>query len=166
VGFRVTLPPPEQPPTLLDEARDALYAALQRVWVALGWPEERAERLPPATVRAPAAWVDVPVMHQAPTEGGQTFAATFPVVFVVDGAEQSQVEMQDKLLAYGWQQLDRVKLGDPGRQRAVLVQTFGPEDVDTGGVMARALVARVQIPLQTRTLCRQTLVQDDGEGTP
>jgi hypothetical protein len=129
----VTLPPPEQPPTLLDEARDALYAALQRVWVALGWPEERAERLPPATVRAPAAWVDVPVMHQAPTEGGQTFAATFPVVFVVDGAEQSQVEMQDKLLAYGWQQLDRVKLGDPGRQRGVLVQSFGPEDVDTGG---------------------------------
>jgi hypothetical protein len=158
----MTLPPPEQPPTVLDEARDALYAALQRVWSALGWPPDRAERLPPATVRAPAAWVDVPVMHQAPTEAGQTFAATFPLVFVVDGAEQAQVQLQDRLLAYGWQELAGVKL----RQRLVLVQTFGPEDVDTGGVMARGLVARVQVPLQTQTLCRQTLVQDDGERIP
>jgi hypothetical protein len=158
----VTLPPPEQPATVLDEARTALYEALQRVWVALGWPAERADQWPPSAVRSPAAWVDVPVVHQAPTEAGQTFAATFPVVFVVDGTEQAQVAMQDRLLAYGWQELDAVKV----HQRGVLVQTFGPEDVDTGGVLARGLVARVQIPLQTRTLCPQRLVQDDAEGTP
>lgn len=157
----MTLPPPDQPATVLDDARAALFAALGRVWVGLGWPAERAEQWPPVSVRAPAAWVDVPQMHQAPTEAGRTFAATFPVVFVVDGAEQAQVELQDRLLAYGWQELAAVKVG----QRAVILQTFGPEDVDTGGVLARGLVARVQVPLQTQTLCRQTLVHDD-EGTP
>ncbi len=156
---------PEHAPTVLDDARAALFAAAERVWEALGWPADRADQFPPVTVRAPAAWVDVPVMHQAPTEAGQTFAATFPVVFVVDGSEQAQVQQQDALLAYGWQELAGVKIGPPGSQRAVIVQTFGPEDVDAGGAMVRGLVARVQVPLQTRTLCRQTLVRDD-EGTP
>jgi hypothetical protein len=162
----VTLPPPERPPTALDDARAALFEAVQRIWVALGWPAERAEQWPPTTVRAPAAWVDVPVMHQAPTQAGATFAATFPVVFAVDGGEQQQVELMDRLLAYGWQELDAVRIGPAGGQRAVIVQTFGPEDVDTGGALVRGLVARVQVPLQTRTLCRQKLAQDDGEGTP
>jgi hypothetical protein len=157
---------PEHPPTLLDDARTALYEAAQRVWQALGWPADRAEKLPPVAVRAPAAWVDVPVVHQAPTTAGQTFAATFPVVFVVDGAEQAQVEQQDALLAYGWQELAGVKIGPDGRARGVTVQTFGPEDVDAGGTTVRGLVARVQVPLQTQTLCRQTLVHDDEEGTP
>lgn len=155
---------PEHPPTVLDDARTALFEALGRVWVALGWPAERADKYPPTTVRAPAAWVDVPVMHQAPTEAGQTFAATYPVVFAVDGGEQQQVEQLDGLLAYGWQELAAVKIGPPGSQRAVIVQTFGPEDVDTGGTAVRGLVARVQIPLQTRTLCQQKLTRDD-EGT-
>jgi hypothetical protein len=155
---------PEHAPTVLDDARTALFEAAERVWEALGWPAERADKFPPVTVRAPAAFVDVPVMHQAPTEAGQTFAATFPVVFVVDGGEQQQVEQLDALLAYGWQELAAVKIGPPGSQRGVTVQTFGPEDVDVGGAMVRGLVARVQIPLQTRTLCRQTLVRDD-EGT-
>lgn len=159
----MTLPPPDQPATTkLDDARAQLFAALARVWVRLGWPAERAHLLPPASVVAPAAWVDVPTLHQTPTQGARAVAAIFPLMFVVNGAEQAQVEMQDRLLAYAWDELDKVKVA--GYQSTV--QTFGPEDVDTGGVLLRGLVARVQVTLQTRTLCPQTLVQNTDEGTP
>jgi hypothetical protein len=161
----VTQPPPEpvQPATtVLDEARAQLFAALQRVWVALGWPEDRAEQYPPLTPRAPEAWVDVPVLHQAPTQQAQAVAATFPVVFLVDGSEEEQVKQQDKLLAYGWQELDRVKV----RGYASTLQSAGPEELGPEGAQLRGLVFRVQVTVQTRTLCPQPLVQPTDEGTP
>jgi hypothetical protein len=149
------------PDTRLDEARHALFQALERVWEALGWPADRAEEYPPRELVAPSAFVDVPTMHQAPTEQVRTIAATFPVVFVVDGDEQAQVQQQDKLMAYGWQELTA-----SGAGQHVIVQTAGPEDVDVGGVTTRGLVFRVQVSLQTKTLCRQPLVQPETEGNP
>lgn len=153
------MPGEDLPPTRLDEARDALYAALQRVWVGLGWPAERAHRIPPRQMFTPAAWVDVPTVHQAPTERGRAVAATFPVVFVTDGSQDAQVNLQDRLLAHAWQQLDAVKFGEEGRQHRATVQTAGPEEVDTGGAITRGLVFRVQVGLQTQTLCPQPLAQ-------
>lgn len=148
------------PPTKLDDARAALYAALQLVWTGLGWPAERADPLPPSAVRAPSAWVDVPVLHQSPTADSRGMSATFPLVFLTDGSEQAQVRLQDKLLAHAWDQLAAVKLGG----HRVIVQTGGPDDVDVGGAIVRGLVFRVQVPLRTETLCPQPLVQtSEGE---
>lgn len=159
------MPGEDLPPTKLDDARDALHAALARVWTALGWPAERAHRLPPRQLVPPAAWVDVPTVHQAATERGQSTGATFPVVFVTDGSQDSQVRLQDRLLAYAWQELAAVTVGEPGRAPRVIVQTAGPEDVDMGGGVTRGLVFRVQVPLQLQTLCPQPLAQNDDEGT-
>ena len=159
------MPGEDLPATALDDARDALYAALRLVWTSLGWPAERAHRVPPRQVTTPAAWVDVPTIHQAPTERAQAVAATFPVVFAVDGSQDAQVKLQDRLLAYGWHHLAAVRLGAEGRQSRAIVQTGGPEDVDVGGAVQRGLVFRVQIGLQTQTLCPQPLVQDDEQET-
>jgi hypothetical protein len=153
------MPGENLPATRLDDARAALYAALQLVWTGLGWPEARAHSLPPNQVASPAAWVDVPVLHQAPTEQARAVAATFPVVFVTDGSQDAQVRLQDKLLAYGWHHLAAVKVG----QHRVTVQSGGPEDVEVSGAVVRGLVFRVQVPLQTQTLCPQPLVQDNDE---
>jgi hypothetical protein len=153
------MPGENLPPTKLDEWRDALYQALRTVWTELGWPAERAHRIPPKRLQTPAAFVDVPTIHQAPSERARAVAATFPVVFLVDGDQDSQVRLQDKLLAHGWQQLDDVRMGEPGRQQRAIVQTAGPEDVDMGGALTRGLVFRVQVGLQTQTLCPQPLVQ-------
>lgn len=149
------------PPTKLDTARDDLYAALRRVWTALGWPADAAHPRPPKRLSPPTAWVDVPQLHQSPTAQAAGMSATFPLVFVTDGDSDQQVKLQDKLLAHAWHQLAGVKVG----QHRVIVQTGGPEDVDVGGAIARGLVFRVQVPLQTQTLCPQPLVQDNDEGT-
>jgi hypothetical protein len=147
------------PDTKLDDARAQLFAALQRVWVALGWPAGAATPRPPKRLTPPGAWLDVPTLHQSPTEQARAMSATFPVVFVTDGDSDQQVKLQDKLLAHGWDQLAAVKLG----QHRVIVQSGGPEDVDVGGALARGLVFRVQVPLQTQTLCPQPLAQDNDE---
>jgi len=147
------------PDTRLDEVRAALYAALRLVWAGLGWPAEAASPRPPTRLVPPAAWVDVPTQHQSPAEV-RAMSATFPVVLVTDGSSDQQVRLLDKLLAHAWDQLAAVKVG-PYR---AIVQTGGPEDVDTGGATARGLVFRVQVPLQVQTLCPQPLVQDIDEG--
>lgn len=149
------------PDTKLDDARAALFAALRRVWAGLGWPADAASPRPPKRLVPPGAWVDVPVLHQSPTEAARAMSATFPVVFVTDGDSDQQVKLQDKLLAYAWDQLAAVKVG--GYRSTV--QSGGPEDVDVGGAIARGLVFRVQVTLQTQTLCPQPLVQTDDEGT-
>lgn len=156
------MPGENLPDTKLDDARAALYAALRLVWTGLGWPADAANPRPPKRLSPPTAWVDVPVLHQSPVENVRAMSATFPVVFVTDGDSDQQVKLQDKLLAYAWDELAAVKVG----QHRVIVQTGGPEDVDVGGAIARGLVFRVQVPLQTQTLCPQPLVQDNDEGTP
>ena len=153
------MPGEDLPNTQLDDAREQLYAALRLVWTSLGWPAERAHPFPPRQVVTPAAWVDVPTVHQAPTERAQAVAGTFPVVFVVDGSQDAQVKLQDKLLAYGWHHLSAVRVGQEGRQLRATIQTAGPEEVDVGGALTRGLVFRVQVGLQTQTLCPQPLVQ-------
>lgn len=153
------MPGEELPATRLDDARAALFAALRLVWTGLGWPADRAHQLPPAQLATPSAWVDVPVLHQSPTEQARGMSATFPVVFVTDGKQDAQVRLQDKLLAHAWDQLSAVKVGS----YRVIVQSGGPDDIDTGGGVARGLVFRVQVPLQTQTLCPQPLVQDNDE---
>lgn len=151
------------PATRLDDTRAALFAALQRVWTALGWPAERAYEFPPSQLYPPAAWVDVPTVHQATTSTAGGVAATYPVVFVVDGTADSQVQLQDRLLAYGWQALSAVKVGEDGRKHSATVQSGGPEDVDAGGAVLRGLVFRVQVGLTTKTLCPQPLTQQDEQ---
>ena len=151
------MPGENLPATKVDDARAALFAALQLVWTSLGWPAESASLRPPKRLTPPGAWVDVPVLHQSPTAQSRAMSATFPVVFVTDGDSDQQVKLQDRLLAYGWHQLAAVKVGS----YQVTVQSGGPEDVDVGGAIARGLVFRVQVPLQTQTLCPQPLVQED-----
>lgn len=156
------MPGEDLPPTKLDDARAELYAALRRVWVALGWPADRASLLPPRQAVPPCAWVDVPVLHQSPTAEARSMSATFPVVFVVDGSEEQQVKLQDRLLAHAWDQLAAVKVG-PHR---AIVQTGGPDEVEVSAGILRGLVFRVQVPLQVQTLCPQPLARDNDEGTP
>jgi hypothetical protein len=153
------MPGEDLPPTKLDDARADLFAALELVWTSLGWPAAAASPRPPKRLTPPGAWVDVPVLHQSPTAESRAMSATFPVVFVTDGDSDQQVKLQDKLLAYGWHQLAAVKVAG----HRTIVQSGGPEDVDVGGAIVRGLVFRVQVPLQTQTLCPQPLVQDNDE---
>jgi hypothetical protein len=153
------------PATRLDDARTELHAALRRVWTALGWPADAATPFPPPEPVAPGAWVEIPTVHQAPDRAAGAVAATFPVVFVVDGAEEQQMKLQDRLLAYGWQELAAVNLGTEAAPQRVTVQTAGPEDVDVGPGTVRGLVFRVQVILQRKTLCPQKLTRDNDEGT-
>lgn len=157
------MPGENLPPTKLDDARAALFEALQLVWTALGWPADRATAWPPRQLVTPCAWVDVPTLHQAPTESARAMAATYPVVFLTDGAQESQVILQDRLLAHAWDQLDAVKVG----QHRVTVQSAGPEDIEVApGSFVRGLAIRVQLPLATQTLCSQKLAREpNDEGT-
>jgi hypothetical protein len=154
----VTAPGPR---TKLDEARDELHGALALALADCGWPPDRAQKWPPRRqITPPAAFLDVPTMHQAATEAAAAVAVTFPVVVVVNGDDQAQVQQQDGLLAACWQ-----RLSDVDKPRQAKVQTGGPEDVDVGGAVMRGLVLRVQMTLATRTLCPQTLAQQTDGGT-
>jgi len=156
------MPGENLPPTKLDDAREQLYLAASRVWVALGWPADRAFPYPPRQVLTPSAWVDVPTLHLAPTERARAMAATFPIVFLTDGSQEQQVKLQDRLLAHAWDQLDNLTVG----QHRATVQSAGPEDLEVvPGSFVRGLAIRVQIPLAVQTLCPQKLARDDDEGT-
>jgi hypothetical protein len=157
------MPGESLPPTKLDDTRAALHAAAARVWTALGWPADRAFAYPPQQVITPSAWVDVPTLHQAPTERARAMAATFPVVFLTDGGSEQQVKLQDRLLAHAWDQLDNLQLSGGHR---TTVQSAGPEDLEVlPGVFVRGLAIRVQVPLMVQTLCPQKLARDNDEGT-
>lgn len=148
-----------EPATRLHLARGLLHAAAGRVMQACGWPAERAFLRPPARPATPLAFVGTPTLHQAPTAAARTVAATFPVWFVLDGAEEKQLEQLDTVLAAGWVELSAVRIGtEEGRATSVIVQSAGPEDVDTGGATARAVVFRVQATLLTATLCGQPMI--------
>lgn len=139
--------------TKLDEARDRLHAALDEVMTALGWAD-RTDRLPPRQIVAPFGWVDAPTLSnaaQANVPAG-SIVATFPVCVSVDGLPREQVALLDRLLAYGWQQLDAVE-----RARVI---TAGPQFLELpSGAETRAVVFSVQVTLQARTLCSGTLTQ-------
>ncbi len=143
--------------TKLDDTRAALHAALVLAMADCGWPG-RAEPTVPDQARPPVGWVDVPTMHQAPTERARAVALTFPVFVAFDGSQRAQVALLDAMLAHGWQRLSAA-----GTQYQTIVQSAGPEDVDVGGTVVRALMFRVQTTVQTQTLCPQTLAQTTTE---
>lgn len=146
-------------PTKLDAVRTALHDALVLAMADCGWPG-RAHRLPPERMVAPAGWVDMATMHQAPTQTGQSVALTFPVVIAFSGTERTQVQLLDQMQAHGWQRLTAA-----GTQFQTVVQSAGPEDVNTGSAIVRGLVFRAQTTVQTKTLCQQTLTQATTGGT-
>jgi hypothetical protein len=148
-----------QPATKVGEARAALHAALRLAMADRGWPEERAHATPPGQPVSPAAWVDAPTLHQAPTEHASAVAVTFPLVFTVNGVDQ--VGQLDDVVAFAWQRAGDVRVGP----YTVRPQTAGPENVDVGPATVRAIVLRVQVTVRTATLCQQSLVQSNDEGT-
>lgn len=148
-------------PTKLDEARDALHAALVATMAACGWGPERADRLPPRQIVAPQGWVDAPTLGNtaAANVPAGTIAATFPVCVSVDGANREQVAMVDRLLAHGWQQLDAV---DRAR-----VLTAGPQFLELpSGAETRAVVFSVQVTLLARTLCSGSITDSHEAPAP
>jgi hypothetical protein len=149
-----------QPPgTKVGEARAALHAALRLAMADRGWPEDRAHATPPGQPVSPAAWIDAPTLHQAPTEHASAVAVTFPLVFTVNGTDQ--VGQLDDVVAFAWQRVADVRVG-PYTARP---QSAGPENVDVGPATVRAIVLRVQVTVRTATLCQQSLVQSNDEGT-
>lgn len=150
-------------PTRLDAARAALHPAVVETMAACGWPAERALPLPPRQITTPMGWVDAPRLQLASLDGARTVTATFPVAFTVDGADREQVQQLDRLLAYGWAALERVRVpGDrPGTEHVPRVLTAGPEFLDVGGIETRAVVFSVQLTLQVRTLCSGAVTASD-----
>lgn len=151
----MTDPAPE-PGNRLHDARDLLHGVVAGVLGQLGWDAERAHRWPPRQTVAPCGWVDVPTVGTV-TDGNTTgVAATFPVLFAINGDDQAQVQQQDQLLSYGW---DTLNDASTGAQR-VRVLTAGPADIDVGGAVLRGVVFSVQVRLLVRTLCPTTLTSD------
>lgn len=142
-------------PTKLDLARAGLHAAAAAALQACGWPAERASPFPPAdTPVPPAAWVEAPTMHQAPGAGVAAIAATFPVVFAVDGSVDAQQRLLDRLMAHAWARLSAVKIGTtPGHETAVTIQSAAPDDVDVTAGSVLAVRFSCTARLAVRSLC-------------
>lgn len=165
MGDRVTSAVPDLPPNALDDARKLLHAELAATMVAVGWNADRADAYPPATVRVPGAWVDVPTLSAQ----GAGLLATFPLGFAVDGSERAQVTRLDALLAILWTRLEAVRIPEGTRLAAgsvLQVMTAGPEQLDIGGPSTRSIALAVQVPISTRTFCPTALTDPTGDPTP
>ena len=154
-------------PDRLSVARTMLHQALRTTFEHLaadaaaadpehvaGWHPDRAHLHVPRQLVTPCGWVEVPTVHQSPTAQAAALSATFPVFVALDGEDRAQAEMQDQVLAYGFDALDRVTVNGT----KITVQTAGPGEVDVGGVTARGIVFSVQVRLLVRTLCVQSIV--------
>jgi len=154
-------------PDRLTLARTALHQALRDLFATLaeaalladpehvaGWYPDRAHLHVPRQLVTPCGWVEVPTVHQSPTAQAAALSATFPVFVALDGEDRAQAEMQDQVLAYGFDALDRVTVNGT----KITVQTAGPGEVDVGGVTARGIVFSVQVRLLVRTFCSSSIV--------
>jgi hypothetical protein len=154
-------------PDRLSAARAALHGALRTMFGNLaadalaadpdhvaGWHPDRAHLHVPRQPVTPAGWVEVPTVHQSPTAASGGQAATFPVFVALDGEDQAQAQMQDQVLARGWDALAAVQVNGT----RVTVQTAGPAEVDVGGTTQRGIVFSVQVGLMRSTWCSQTIV--------
>lgn len=151
--------PPALPATKLDEIRAALFAALQETMAACGWAG-RADQFPPRQIAAPWGWVDAATLASATQPGvpAGSVVATIPVCVALDGASREQVEAVDRLLAHGFQHLDRVE--------RVRVTTAGPQFIELpSGQETRAVVFQVRGTLQARTLCSGSIT-DSNQAPP
>ena len=156
---------PNLPANALDDARTLLHGVVEQTLVAVGWPKERADAYPPATVRIPGAWVDVPTLSAQ----GNGLVATFPIGLAVDGTDRAQVQRLDALLAILWSRLEAVRIPEGLRLQAgstLQVMTAGPQQLDIGGPSTRSIVLTVQVPITPRTLCPSALTNPTGDPTP
>jgi hypothetical protein len=119
-----------------------------------GWHPDRAHLHVPRQPVTPCGWPDVPTVHQSPTAQAAAVSATFPVFVALDGEDQAQARMQDQVLAYGFDALNRVTVN----RTRITVQTAGPGEVDVGGVTQRGIVFSVQVQLMVRTFCSSSIV--------
>jgi hypothetical protein len=156
----VTDPQLREPDNALHDARDALFTAGRQLLTELaellpesGFHADRMQRWPGRKQNVPGGWVDVPTLARFVDRNGVAgVAATFPVLFPLDGDNQAQVQLQDLILSRGWDLLD-------AGQRTT-VQTVGPAEIDTGGGAARGVVFTVQVRLLASTLCPQRITPD------
>ncbi len=160
-------------PDRLSAARAALHGALRTMFEDLaadavaadpehvaGWHPDRAHLHVPRQLVTPGAWVEVPTVHQSPTAASGGQSATFPVFVALDGEDQAQAQMQDQVLARGWDALRAVQVNGA----RVTVQTAGPGEVDVGGSTARGIVFSVQVGLMRSTWCSQSIVPAPAAG--
>jgi hypothetical protein len=154
-------------PDRLSAAREALALALRLMFENLaadaaaadpehvaGWHPDRAHLHIPRQVVTPCGWVEIPTVHQAPDAASAKLSATFPVFVALDGEDRAQAQMQDQVLARGWDALAAVKVNN----LRVTVQTAGPGEIDVGGTTQRGIVFSVQVGLMRSTWCSQTIV--------
>jgi hypothetical protein len=125
--------------TLTAEARDTLYVALAFALDPL--PVSKTRPLEPAT---PCAWIDVAARRLADEDGAPVVVVTFPVVVVVDGADEQQVMSLDDLGDQVW----HVALELSSTPTAAL-----PDLVDLGGPRLRSLTTSIDVVTDHLTLC-------------
>jgi hypothetical protein len=126
----------------VSHARDDVFRALTGALAGHPWRVRRTSGVMPA---APSIFIDSPtVVVTQPS----IVSVSFPVVIVVDGAVDAQVEALDDLVARVWSALDRVGTVVDSR----------PAVVDVGGPSLRAQIVNVELAVAATTLCPADLV--------
>lgn len=160
--------PTPMPANALDDARALLHAELVAAFARVGFEPERVDLYPPAPVRIPSAWVDLPTLSSQ----GAGLVATFPLIVAVDGTVREQVRRLDALTAIVWERLRALTIPSdaPRLARGSTLQllTAGLDDLDLGSANARAVTVTVQVPIAPRTLCPTALTEPypDGDTPP
>ena len=125
--------------TVTGEARATLAAALGDACDP--WPVTTHR---PAELATPCVYLDVAGRRADLEDDAPIVVVTFPVVALVDGADEAQLDLLDSIGDRIWQCADRLE-GFPSRA--------DPGLVDVGGPTVRQLVTYVDVVIAHQTMC-------------
>lgn len=125
--------------SITGDARSALVAALTPA--VAPWP---VSPVPPLELAVPCVYVDVAERRADLDDGAPVVVVTFPVVAVVDGADEAQVLALDLAGDRIWDAAV-AEGAEPAGARA--------EPLDVGGPRLRALTTLVDVIVARPTLC-------------
>jgi hypothetical protein len=122
------------------EARATLTAALAAA--VAPWPTFSTR--PPGELPTPCVFVDVAGRRAADEDGAPIIVVTFPVVAIVDGADDAQVGELDRIGDAVWD-VARTLHAEP---------VYALADVtDVGGPQLRTLTTSIDVVVERVTLC-------------
>jgi len=132
------------PQSVTAEARATLTAALTARLNPLEW--QVFPTRPPGELPTPCVYVDVAARRAADADGAPVTVVTFPVVAIVDGADDEQMLELDNVGDAIW---------DVALELSAVPQYATPDDVDVGGPRLRYLVTSIDVIVEYLTLCRE-----------
>ena len=101
----------------------------------------------PGELVAPCVYLDVAGRRAADDDGAPLIVVTFPVVAVVDGADEAQLAALDALGDRIW---------DVAVELSAEPSAAVADDLDVGGPRLRALTTLVDVVVAHLTLCKET----------